>query len=109
MSISIRNNQENENHLIDSEQSVITLSSVWANSVSESSHIAKIQLADAKYDKFYLKSIKKYETRKETKLARDLFRAEMISSKDAAFQIKKPKVDVDTLGVKFSPRSRLEM
>lgn len=81
---------------------------LWRQSISSSTGIKSLDLADAKYDKFYLSAVKKQALMKAVKLERDLQRAALLCIKDAEIASKSNKVDIDKIFVKPPARSRLE-
>ena len=85
-----------------------SIAALWRQSISSSTGIKSLDLADAKYDKFYLSAVKKQALMKAVKLERDLQRAALLCIKDAEFAIKSNKVDIDKIFVKPPTRSRLE-
>ena len=69
--------------------------------------VKKIDLADAKYEKFYLPATKSIAAKKAEKLSRQLNRAALVANQSIG---KKKWLCVDDLIMKSrAPRSRLEM
>jgi hypothetical protein len=85
-----------------------SIAALWRQSISSSQGVKSLELADAKYDMFYLSAVKKQALMKAVKLERDVQRAALLCIKDAEMAMKSNKVNVDKIFVKPPVRSRLE-
>jgi len=94
---------------LNDQSSVISIASLWKQSTSASINPkVRLELADSKYDKFYLVASKKQAAIKTERLERDLNRAAMLCMKDAETAFKSKKVNIEDIFAKPPPRSRLE-